>query len=327
MLRKRVLFAGHDFKFINGFIKYVRAKGWSVSEDRWFRHSRHNWLHSAYQLQRADVVFCEWGLGNAVWYAHHKRPDQRLIVRVHAQEVRGGYLANVPKEKVDTFIFVSEHLRRDAVLKGMVDENNSVVIPNAVDTRRLARPKELNAQKAVAMVGYVPKAKRLDLALDLISILREKDPGFHLILKGKHPNELKWVRLRSEEMEYFKRQEERIADECLMQRKAVQYSSFSSDMASFYARIGHIVSLSDHESFHLGLAEGAASGAVPSILRWKGSEELYPSDWICDSVGEMAERIINSSSVPDNRAKGWIRARYDVDVVYELLVNTLYRVD
>ncbi|OFP73451.1 glycosyltransferase family 4 protein [Corynebacterium sp. HMSC078C09] len=323
MLQKNVLFAGHDFKFINGFINYVRAQGWNVRMDKWFRHSRHNWFHSIYQLQHADVIFCEWGLGNAVWYARHKRPSQRLIVRVHAQEVRGGYLAKVPKEKVDSFVFVSDHLRRAAINKGMVGESNSVVIPNAVDTRSLAQPKLRSADRTIAMVGYIPKAKRLDLALDLISELRKKDPTFRLVLKGKRPEELKWLRLRDDEMEFFKRQDERIAVEDLLGRDAVGYSKFSPEMASFYAGVGHIISLSDYESFHLGLAEGAASGAVPSILRWEGSEDLYPSDWICESLGEMTERIVNSPSIPDRGAMGWVRERYDVQIVYEQLVNML----
>lgn len=320
-MRKNVLFAGHDFKFLNDFISFVRAQGWNVSIDRWFRHSRHNWLHSMYQLRRADVIFCEWGLGNAVWYGRNKRPGQLLFVRVHSQEVRGNYLARVPKDKVDMFIFVSEHVRRAALSKGMVYPHNSVVIPNAIDTHGLALPKRADVERTVAMVGYVPKAKRLDRALDLITALREKDPEFRLILKGKRPDELKWLKLRTEEVEFFKQQKARICDEHMLERKAVEFSGFSTDMPSFYQGVSHIISLSDYESFHLGLAEGAASGATPTILRWEGSEELYPSDWICDSLGEMVERIISAPESVDSDAIQWVRRKYDVNVVYEQLMN------
>ena len=325
MTRKNILFAGHDFKFLDNFISSVRSQGWNVSIDRWFRHSRHNWLHSMYQLQRADVIFCEWGLGNAAWYGRNKRPGQLLLVRVHAQEVRGGYLAKVPKDKVDMFIFVSEHVRRTALRKGMVDEHNSLVIPNAVNTHRLALPKDRSAEKTVAMVGYVPMAKRLDRALDLIAALREREPEYRLILKGKKPEELKWLMLRDEEVDFFQRQTVRMRGEQLLESKAVQFSGFSSDMPSFYKGVGNIISMSDYESFHLGLAEGAASGATPTIFRWEGSEELYPSDWICDSIEEMAERIVHSSECPDNSAIEWVRERYDVDIVYEQLMNLLHR--
>lgn len=324
-MRKNVVFAGHDFKFLNGFIGFVRAQGWNVSIDRWFRHSRHNWLYSMYQLQRADVIFCEWGLGNAVWYGRNKRPGQLLVVRVHAQEVRGGYLSKVPKDKVDMFIFVSEHVRRTALSKGMVYAHNSLVIPNAVDTSAFALPKDRDASKAVAMVGYVPKAKRLDLALDLIIALREKAPEYRLILKGKRPEELKWLMLRTEEVGFFENQKARIHSEQLLESRAVEFSGFSSDMPTFYRSVGNIISLSDYESFHLGLAEGAASGATPTILRWEGSEDLYPSDWICGSVEEMVERIIRSPDCPNSHAIEWVRHRYDVSIVYEQLVNLMDR--
>lgn len=326
MSRKSVLFAGHDFKFLDGFISFVRSQGWNVSVDRWFRHSRHNWFHSMYQLRRADVIFCEWGLGNAVWYARNKRPGQLLFVRVHAQEVRGDYLAKVPKNKVDIFIFVAEHIRRAALSKGMVDEHNSLVIPNAVDTNALALPKSPNAKKTVAMVGFAPKAKRLDRALDLITALRERDPDFRLVLKGKKPEELKWLMLRPEEVDFFERQGLRMRKEHLLDSKAVEFSRFSSDMPNFYKGVGNIVSLSDYESFHLGLAEGAASGATPTIFRWQGSDDLYPADWICDSVEEMVERIVHSPECPNQDAIEWVLGNYDVGVVYEQLMNLLDRV-
>ena len=36
---------------------------------------------------------CEWAGPNAVWYARHKRPGQRLVVRLHMFELRGGWLS------------------------------------------------------------------------------------------------------------------------------------------------------------------------------------------------------------------------------------------
>ena len=106
----------------------------------------------------------------------------------------------------------------------------------------------------------------------------------------------------------------------------MEFSGFSSDMPTFYRSVGNIISLSDYESFHLGLAEGAASGATPTILRWEGSEDLYPSDWICGSLEEMVERIIRSSDCPNNHAIEWVRHRYDVSIVYEQLINLMDRV-
>ena len=62
----------------------------------------------------ADVVVCEWAGPNAVWYARHKRPGQRLVVRLHMFELRGGWLSALETEAVDRLVTVSD-LYRDLV--------------------------------------------------------------------------------------------------------------------------------------------------------------------------------------------------------------------
>ncbi|MNS89217.1 hypothetical protein D3C72_1232230 [compost metagenome] len=56
-----------------------------------------------------------------------------------------------------------------------------------------------------------------------------------------------------------------------------------------------MLSTSDHESFHLSVADGAASGAIPVILPWKGSRALYSSEWICDDTYAASEYILSHS--------------------------------
>ncbi len=72
---------------------------------------------------------------------------------------------------------------------------------------------------------------------------------------------------------------------------AVVFDRFGPDIGNFLRRVGFVLSTSDDESFHLSPAEGMASGAVPAILNWPGSETIYRSRWLHESVEDMAESI------------------------------------
>jgi hypothetical protein len=59
-----------------------------------------------------------------------------------------------------------------------------------------------------------------------------------------------------------------------------------------------IVSSSVRESFHCGLVEGAASGAVPVVRDWPffagrphGARTVFPADWVVATPEEAADRI------------------------------------
>lgn len=73
--------------------------------------------------------------------------------------------------------------------------------------------------------------------------------------------------------------------------------------------------MSDNEAFHLALAEGAASGALPHILRWKGASSLYPDSWISDRADEIASNIHAAGHLSDRAARNYIKSRYDLAVV------------
>ncbi len=85
---RRVLFAGHDFKFCQEIIAHFEARpDCTVRLDQWERHTRHDERLSEQLLRWADAIWCEWCLGNAVWYSPRVRPGQRLVVRLHRQEI------------------------------------------------------------------------------------------------------------------------------------------------------------------------------------------------------------------------------------------------
>jgi hypothetical protein len=86
--RLRVLVAGHDLKFMREIYSYFRdRKGARIDVDAWAGHTDPDTEQRRLLAEQAQVIWCEWLLGNAVYYARRKRPDQYLIVRLHHQEM------------------------------------------------------------------------------------------------------------------------------------------------------------------------------------------------------------------------------------------------
>src|SRR5699024_6355866 len=290
---KTVLVAGHDLKFAGAILDELRANGCEVLIDKWDGHNRHDEEQSTELLKRADLVICEWGLGNAVWYSQHVRTDQPIIVRVHSQELFLPFLKQINTAAVNKFVFVGELIRKAAIESHKVPAEKSLVIPNFVDTEALTKPKAAGADKTIGFVGIVPRSKRLDRALDVLEGLLENDSGYKLRIKGKTPEDYPWMKNRPEELKFYEDQYKRIDHINAKFPGAVVFDEFGADMDEWYATVGIVLSTSDFESFHLTIADGAASGAVPALLNWPGADLIYPDSWLAGSTQEVVRSILN----------------------------------
>lgn len=295
---KKVLVAGHDLKFAKGLLEALDAAGAEVLLDEWESHTKHDEDRSLELLNKADIVFCEWGLGNAVWYSHKISDHQRLVVRVHSQELFRPYLGQIAHECVDKFIFVGELIRAAAVASHGVPKQRTIVIPNPVDTKSLDRPKYPESEKSIGFVGIVPRSKRLDLALDVLEQVLSEDPEYVLRIKGKTPEDYPWMKNRPEEMDYYGEQYARIDHLNRKYPGCVVFDGFGADMADWYSQVGVVLSTSDFESFHLTIADGAASGALPVCLNWPGADRIYPQSWLTPNTVSAAQRILRAKREP-----------------------------
>lgn len=304
---RTILFAGHDLKFAQGLISHLRDNGHEVLVDEWRSHVHHDEEHSRGLLAQADVVFCEWALGNAVWYSNMVKPKQKLIVRVHSQELRRPYLSKVKHDRVDDYIFVGELIRRAAVESHGVPTEKTRVIPNPVKIANDSQVQQPGREFNIGFVGMVPQSKRLDLALDLLERLHVHDSRYRLFIKGKRPAEYSWLRDRPDELAYYSRLESRIADLNARTPGLVQFDEYGDDMDEWYRKIGVAISVSDFESFHLTLADGAAAGSVPVSLLWPGADLIYPYTWLNADIEQMAR------SVEEGRVKAKDASRFVAD--------------
>ncbi|GEK52996.1 glycosyltransferase [Vreelandella venusta] len=318
--KKTVVIAGHDLKFIKPFYPYFTKAGLRLLLDFWTGHNQHNEIASKRLVRQADTVFCEWMLGNAIWYANHKREGQKLVGRLHAQELRSALFDKVPFDAFDKVIFVGPHMLRNAQKRNSALKKNGVVIYNGVDIEAMqAVPRKVTNGKVLGLVGMVPQSKRLDRALDILKELRKNDKEYTLRVKGKRPEDYPWMVNRPDEMAWYDEQYRRIAEDSDLQG-AVVFDSHGNDMPQWYAGIDYILSVSDHESFHLAVAEGAASGCTPIILPWEGADEIYPKSWVYMKKKAAANGVkVNSIDWAGNR--NIVQDKFNIIDIGNLLVE------
>lgn len=292
----KVVIAGHDLKFFTRLADYFTSlPGMDVKLDQWDSLRHHDQYRSRELAAWADVVICEWCGPNALFYAQHKRPGQRLLVRLHRFELYAEWPRKLDIDKIDAVICVSPHyasLTRE--LAGWPSDK-VVPLPNWVDVEQLDRPKLPGAEHTLGMIGIAPSRKRFDRALEVLSELRRHDSRYTLAVKSKQPWEYWWIWNRPEEREFYERTYRRIQRDELLSGGVV-FDQFGPDVATWLRRIGFVLSTSDDESFHLAPAEGAASGGVPAVLNWPGADTIYSRQWLHEGTTEMAEAIHSTVS-------------------------------
>jgi len=197
------------------------------------------------------------------------------------------------------------------------------VIPNTIDCRALAGQKTPYAQYNLGLVGFLPRLKRLDLALELLALLRKADDRYMLHVKGKMPWELPWIWKQEDQYGYYTGLFERIRlDRDLA--GAVVFDPHGPDVSRWLRKIGWILSLSDIESFHLGGVEGMASGALPVVINRRGADQIFPDRFVQPSIAELAKLILEQQArrVEDGEAdRAMIKdhaCRYDKGRIAEM---------
>ena len=160
----------------------------------------------------------------------------------------------------------------------------------------------------------------------MIKGLAEKDPSWKLIIKGKDPRTIEFMKApnRSKEMEYYSSQFERIDNEPLL-KSSVSWDEYSVSLSSWYRKIGFVISPSDFESFHYSIADGVASGAVPIIWPWDGAKEIYTEDWVIENTGEALSKILSTTFGDQEQSnRELIEQKYGLEVIFSKLENEMW---
>ncbi len=324
----RVVVASHDLKFFTRIQEHLsELPGVELRLDRWDALSVHDAAASEALAAWADVVICEWAGPNLVWYSRHKRPGQRLIVRLHRFELDAGWLADVRSDAIDQVVCVSPYYAQLTAERTGWPADRIVVIPNWVDVEQFDRPKLAGAEFTLGMIGISPHRKRPELGVEILARLRRRDRRYRLAVKSKMPWDYWWIWRKPEERAEAERLFHRLHDDPVV-AGAVTFDGFGGDVAAWLRRVGWVLSTSDDESFHLAPAEGMASGAVPALLPWPGADTIYDTRWIHDDPAAVADAIheINASGRWEAErlfAREQVQASFPLDAVCETWARIL----
>lgn len=102
-------------------------------------------------------------------------------------------------------------------------------------------------------------------------------------------------------------------------------------MEEWYRQVGVALSTSDFESFHLTLADGAATGALPVSLNWPGADLIYPLTWLTGTTDEIVEAVLRPR-IRNAEAQGFVASSFEATdflnkfcgVIGELMSETVY---
>ena len=306
---KKILLAGHDFKFINSLInKLLERHNIELSIDKWQDHCVHDLETSRYLVKEADIIICEWCLGNLEWYTKHKLPHQRLIARLHLQELDLPYIKRSLVDLIDNIVFVAPHIQNEFLEKFDFSPEKTCVISNYLDPIKFLKVNiglgEKNPNPSLGLLGYCPSRKRIDRSIDLLESLLKDGHNFSLRIKGFRPDQLTWITHDRDELEFYESMQERISNNINL-RDHIFFDNFSTDVNEWFAKIDYILSPSDFESFHMAIGEGMLSGCMPIIWDWNGSSEIWPNQFIVKSTQEAKDLILktrdDNSAPPDFR--------------------------
>lgn len=300
---------------------WLRRGHYSVSEHILYGQSAfganvEEWLRP--HLDWADTVFVDWCVNTAALFTLHDPGTTRIVVRLHSFEAFNLWPHLVDWSRVDDLVFVSEHLRdlTTAVVPRLAAAGapRLSVIPNAMDLVRFAREKPADAQYTLGMVGFAAVAKDPRWSMEVLRLLRKRDDRYRLLLIGGNFN----VKVSAAARQYGADLNRDLIE--LEPSGAVRRLGQTDDVPGALADVGVILSSSVRESFHCGLVEGVASGAVPVVRDWPffaggahGARTLFPPDWVVSSPAEAAERILAVTATEEGwRAAGKAAAEHAV---------------
>jgi glycosyltransferase involved in cell wall biosynthesis len=277
-------------------------------------------------LDWADTVFLDWCAGPAAMFGAIDPGETRIVVRLHSYEAFTRWPHLVDFSRIDDLVHVAPHVRdlTAALVPGLREPYapRTHLLHNAMRLDAFRRPKEAGARFTLGLVGVAQVAKDPLWAVEVLERLRERDERYRLLLVGADMDPATSRATR----EYLREFRARTAP--LEESGAVLRVGPTEAVAAELARTGVILSSSVREGCHVGLMEGAASGAVPVVRDWpffagrpNGARTLYPAEWVVSSAEEAARRVLAVTADEERwraegeRASGHALAEWDWPVV------------
>ncbi|MFC0353693.1 hypothetical protein [Chromohalobacter japonicus] len=305
LAKPRLLIAGHDLKFIEDAVPEL-SEHFDIRFDKWQGHAIHDEVQSRECLEWAEYIWCEWLLGNAEWYAKHKKPHQRLVVRMHRMELARDHGSNMDIEKVDAVVAVSTYFIERMLEKyPNIPRYKARLMHNYVRVDDYDTTWHPDRLFTLGIIGVLPSRKGYKKALEILKELKSHDERFNLKVFGKRAEDLAWVAKNPTEMSYFAACQAYIEENGLQDSvDFVGHVDIKKELAR--QKVGYVLSVSDPdldfpgpESFHLAIADGFSGGGVSLVLSWPGAEYVWPSSFIFDDADDIVSEVRSAVNKKD----------------------------
>ena len=244
-----------------------------------------------------DLIWLEWANQSAIIATNYEGiKGKKVILRLHSYEVFTDYPKQINWDVVDRLIFVAPHIRDilDEMSPGIVEKVKSEVIYNGVDIEKIPF-KEREPGYNVAWVGYINYKKNPQMALQVIKKLVDINKRYKLHIAGLYQD------LR------YKIYLEHMIKEMGLQDNVIFYG-WIDDMESFWKDKNYLLHTSLHEGHSLAVNEAMARGVKPVIHNFRGARELYPIDWLFNTIDEAVNtfRAWDYNTLSDRNTRQYI---------------------
>jgi glycosyltransferase involved in cell wall biosynthesis len=253
----------------------------------------------AQAIADADIVWLEWCWDHAVWATNPGVLAGRpCILRLHSIEaLQTDFPNRVDWTQVHRLVLVGGDIAdllasRFPAIAAAVP---MVRIANGIDLARFApgTPDRFR----IGWVGHVEPKKNPMLLLHIAQRLRQLDPRYTFHAAGAFTD------LRT--LRYLERQ---IA--ALDLGDAVRFDGPVTDMPTWYADKGVLLSTSLYESFGMAIGEAMAVGAFPVVHGFPGAELLWPEECLFAAIDDAVALI---RSARPGLYRDWVADRYGLD--------------
>jgi glycosyltransferase involved in cell wall biosynthesis len=209
--------------------------------------------------------------------------------------------AHVDWRKADKLILVNQNVAQvlDQLHNIHVDRE---IIHNGVDLKRFTAPENKACGKKICSLGYINYKKNPALLLYCFKAIHNWDPEFKFYIAGQH-------------------QDPRIKiymDHMLGRLDIPVYlENWIDDVPAYLRDKDFVISTSLFESFHYSIAEGMASGVLPLVHAWPGSENIYPPEYLFDTPEDCVRLLMRMSGSDRKklaeRNRGYIESNYSLE--------------
>lgn len=248
--------------------------------------------------EKAKYIWCDWAGPYAAELSRFKC-NARKILRVHAFEVFQENSLHIDYKAFDKVVFVGAHIRDYLEKQLGYGLDNSVVIPNGIDTETMQIAPGKTKNNNIAWAGFITQKKGVQLLMWLASNMPEYK--FHVAGKFQENDMAEYVHVKKPDNLYL--------------------YNWQYDLNTFFADKTYILNTSPRESHGVAIMEGMAAGLKPLVYDWIGAGAIYPGRTFSDMT--MLQTILNEPYYPEVYRK-IVTDGYSWDVIYPQIERVIH---